>query len=272
MRPPSAAQSLPWIVLILLSAASAVAEFPSRSAEEPAADPGPSSGLESPSSPSPRPSSPGSGPAVSSASIARSAQPWIASGLASLSQDPRPLARIEIVADYEYYGGDGQREIRDITRIDFPSTLWQERHLEGGHVQRGIDPQRAFLKSPRGEIELADDQRRELTDYLCMRRLAFLSFCDDFKVDIAETTSDLIWLRVSRGDENFARLALDSRTALPSRLEWQPEDPLDEAGAIVTHFKAYQPVDGWLLPHEVESFTEGALFYRYRVASAEAAR
>ena len=226
---------------------------------------------------------PSSRAAMASASL-HDAEVWIRRGRSALSPAGRDFAEIEIAADYFRFQGEaeaaGQQRLSDVTRLR-RSSLWQARDLEGGHLERFFGPSEAWLLTPDGKQSLDVSLRSRLEDYHCLLRLQHLSVCDGLEASVETGIyGRRVWLRFERDGRLFARMGLDRTTALPLLMQY-PEEVADlselaEAAEtssseelVTTVFDAYRAVDGWMVPHYVQTFRDDQPSSIYKVTDAE---
>ena len=210
---------------------------------------------------------------------------WIRKGRQALSPTGRDLAEIEIAADHVYFENEGQSRVSDVTRLR-GSTLWQARDLAEGHLERFWGPRDAWVETSAGRQELDGPLRSQLRDYHCLRRLQLLSICDGLAAEV-ETgiAGSRQWLRFEKDGSLFARLGLDRETGLPLLVQ-HPEsapagsEPVGVSTAtasaeqaknelVTTVFAAYRGVDGWMVPHFVQSFRGDEPSSIYKVTGAK---
>ncbi|MEM9597623.1 MAG: hypothetical protein AAGD06_25375 [Acidobacteriota bacterium] len=204
-------------------------------------------------------------------------QTWLRKARLAQSVSGRDLVELEIVARYRYFD-DGGRTILDHTRIR-DTSIWQQRDLGDGRLERFLGPEGAWLETPRGRMELEDDLRTEFEIYHCLRRLQLLSICAglDGSVEPSGDDADMIWLRFERGGSLFARLGLDRQTALVEQIAYplalMPSEDADMEPApgdmALTLYRDHRNVDGWRLPHAAESFRGELATSTYEVVSAK---
>lgn len=178
--------------------------------------------------------------------------------------------RIEIEAVYHY--ADEEEPIIDRTEIEPGRRLLQEREIGGRTIRRGWQTDSAFVEGPDGRTELDAALRDDLEVYFCRRLLDFLILCPGTELSLGPTRGEHQVILAHREDLLLGQLELDRRSLRLVSVRY-PESPTvdtsapapDEETFAESTFSEFRNVDGWSLPHHVDTRIEGQLVSSYSI-------